>query len=104
MENLVNAPETQTKRSYNNKVKSVDVRRLKRQGYTPAAIAEKLNMSATAVYYHLIKKPKKNADDKVTVKTSSADVMFEAELFGTTIRLDKVPMSIERIGNKIIIK
>lgn len=103
MENLVNAPETQTKRSY-NKVKSVDVRRLKRQGYTPAAIAEKLNMSATAVYYHLIKKPKNEAEKKVTVKTTVNTVMFEAELFGTTIRLDKVPTSIEQIGNKVIIK
>jgi orotate phosphoribosyltransferase-like protein len=103
MENLVEAQEAQTKRSY-NRVKSVDVRRLKRQGFTPAAIAEKLNMSATAVYYHLIKKPKKGTENKMSVKTSVETVAFEAELFGTTIRLDKVPASIERIGNRIVIK
>ncbi len=85
-------------------IKTADVKRLKREGYSIAAICNKLNVSAATVYNHLAKK---RADAGVKRDTKAAvteTVSFEAELFGTVIKLDRTPVSIERVGNKIIIK
>lgn len=80
---------------------------MKREGYSNAAISLALDCSAATVSYHLCKKRKSKSETPVSVKTSVATEEFkgfEAELFGTIIRLDKTPSSIERIGNRIVIK
>lgn len=86
-------------------IKSVDVRRLRRQGYSVTDIGDLLGITQASVSYHLNKKSKNKTEGKMsTVKDSTVqDTAFEAELFGTIIKLDRTPRSIERIGNKIII-
>lgn len=88
-------------------IKTADVKRLKRDGYSNAAICNKLGCSGATVSYHLSKRRKSKSVAEVTVKTQVETTEFkgfEAELFGTLIRLDQTPSSIERIGNRIVIK
>lgn len=88
-------------------IKTADIKRMKREGYSTAAICNKLNVSPATVSYHLAKKRKPKADNVADVRSSvnSEELNgFEAELFGTVIKLDRVPASIERIGNRIVIK
>lgn len=90
-------------------IKTADVKRLKREGHSNAAISQKLNISGATVSYHLGKRRKaKTAEPEVKSLVAAVDITtvegFEAELFGTIIKLDRVPVSIERIGNRIVIK
>lgn len=109
MENLTNTPTTTNRRGYTGRkgVKTVDVKRLKRSGMSLTAIAKQYGISYSAVSYHLSKKRKPNTPKDVQVRKSvntETPTGFEADLFGTIIKLDRVPVSIEREGNRIIIK
>jgi AcrR family transcriptional regulator len=85
-------------------IKTAEVKRMKREGYSIAAICNKLNVTSATVYNHLAKK-RADAGVKRDTKSATAEaVLFEADLFGTVFRLDKAPVSIERIGNRIVIK
>ena len=83
------------------KIKSSEIRRLKREGHSPAAIAKKLGVSANTVYYHLITK-KKRTQAKTELKQQASEC-FEFEVFGTVIKTDQKPVSIEKVGNRIVI-
>lgn len=94
-------PQKQPKRKG---IKTADVKRLKREGHSIAAICNKLNVSTATVSYHLAKKRKDKGTTRVKAAVTTApDTTFEVELFGTTIKLDKAPNSIEKIGTKLII-
>lgn len=86
-------------------IKTSDVKRLKREGKSVPEISEKLGVSHQTVRYHLAKK-RADAGVKRNINPTLVDnsTSFEAELFGTLIKLDKTPSSIERIGNRIVIK
>ena len=85
-------------------IKTADVKRLKREGHSVPAICNKLGISYASVTYHLRKKRKDTGVPRVKTAVVAESIGFEAELFGTIIKLDKVPAMIERIGNRIIIK
>jgi hypothetical protein len=88
-------------------VKTADVKRMKREGLSNTTIAKKCGISTSAVNYHLGKKRKSKTTTEVKVRKSvNAPELsgFEADLFGTVIKLDQIPTSIERVGNRIIIK
>lgn len=85
-------------------IKTADVKRMKREGYSIAAICNKLNVTSATVYNHLAKKRADAGVKRDTKSATTETVSFEAELFGTVIKLDRTPVSIERVGNKIIIK
>lgn len=97
-------PASDTQRFAPKKIKSVDVRRLKRNGYSVKEIAAQMGITTPTVYFHLKKKNKVEKTPSVEVKSAKADTVFEAELFGTLLRLDSKPASIEKIGNRIVIK
>jgi predicted transcriptional regulator len=107
MENQTNNKVTSNKQGVPKGVKTVDVKRLKRNGMTVSAIAKHIGVSSSAVSYHLGKKRKarttNTAEVRKHVKTKTS-TEFEADLFGTIIKLDRIPASIERDGNRIIIK
>ena len=85
-------------------IKTSEVKRLKREGYSHAAICNKLGVTYATVIYHLNKKRKDKGTVRVSRVVDAAPVSaFEVELFGTTIKLDKQPSSIEKIGNKYVI-
>lgn len=101
MENLEPALPAQ-KSTAPKKIKSADVRRLKRQGYTPAAIADHLGVSPATVYYHLIKKKRATTEVKTSVSTSDK-FAFEVNLYGVSIKLQQRPTTIEQRENAILI-
>lgn len=104
MENTENASPMQATRKPKG-IKSVDVRRLRREGFSNTAISELLNVTPSSVSYHLRKRSTVKASAASSRKESIMPVTsFEADLFGTVIKLDRIPASIEHIGNKIIIK
>ena len=107
MENSVenSTVSSQPKSSRPRGIKTADIRRMKRQGYSTAAICNQLGVSAATVSYHLMKrrKPKDTTVVKTSISTAEAN-SFEAELFGTLVKLDRRPASIECIGNRLIIK
>lgn len=86
-------------------IKTKDVKALHRTGMSASEIATHLGISQGTVSYHL-KKKRADAGVKRVVNPTPVDnsTGFEAELFGTLIRLDQTPTSIERIGNRIVIK
>jgi predicted transcriptional regulator len=86
-------------------IKTSDVKRMKREGKSVHEISEKLGVSQQSVRYHLAKK-RADAGIKRVINPIPVDnsKSFEAELFGTLIKLDQVPSSIERVGNRIVIK
>jgi predicted transcriptional regulator len=86
-------------------IKTADVKRLKRTGMSVPEISDKLGVSHQTVRYHLAKK-RADVGVKRNINPTPVDnnTGFEAELFGTLIKLDKTPSSIERVGNRIVIK
>lgn len=86
-------------------IKTSDVKRLKRAGKSIPEISQNLGVSQQTVRYHLAKK-RADAGIKRAINPTPVDssTEFEAELFGTLIKLDKVPSTIERVGNRIVIK
>ena len=103
---------TPVKRKYSTN-KTLAVKRLKREGVSDDVIATTLNISKSSVHYHLSKKrtyargnesKKEESNQTQMLFSRESDSGFEAEVFGTLIRLDKAPKSIERIGNRIVIK
>lgn len=101
MENLTNGQILTPKRKG---IKTAEVKRLKREGLTIRQICDALNVSHATVYHHLAKKRKDLGTTRVKAAVTTENTGFEAELFGTIIKLDKAPTSIERVGNRIIIK
>lgn len=104
MDDVILGGDTPQKQPKRKGIKTADVKRLKREGHSIAAICNKLNVSTATVAYHLGKKRKDKGVPRV--KAAVAPVMsgFEVELFGTVIILDQAPASIERVGNRITIK
>lgn len=99
-----------TKKSRGPKVNGFLVKRLFRKGKTLNEIALFLNVTEKTVQKHLIEQNVKVKTVRVqrsvnpqptVIKTATS---FEADLFGTLIVLDQVPTTIERIGNRIVIK
>lgn len=109
MENQSNNQVTTKRTGFTGRkgIKTADVKRLKRTGMSLTAISKQYGISVSAVNYHLSKKRKarttNTAEVRKSVNTENLSG-FEADLFGTIIKLDRVPVSIEREGNRIIIK
>lgn len=109
MENQPNNQVTTKRTGYTGRkgIKTADVKRLKRTGMSLTAISKQYGISVSAVNYHLGKKRKPRTTKTVEVRKSvstETSMGFEADLFGTIIKLDRIPVSIEREGNRIIIK
>ena len=95
-------------------INTEEVVAFRNQGKTYNEIADKFNISHKTIAYHLGKahatRPythyATHSDDIVNTEVAETIVnsMFEAELFGTLITLDRVPRSIQCIGNRIVIK
>lgn len=103
METPTNEGQTPDKRPKG--IKTKDVKALHRTGMLATDIAKHLGISQGTVSYHLNKKrADKGVKRSISAKPAEATTEFEAELFGTLIKLDQVPTTIERIGNRIVIK
>lgn len=88
-------------------IKTADVKRLRKEGLSLQEIADKMDISYATVAYHLAKKRKDAGTVRVKSQMSAetpTPIPFEADLFGTILKLDRTPLSIERIGNRIVIK
>lgn len=102
MDDLILGGET-TPRNKPKGVKTAEIKRMKREGFSNAAICNKFGISHGSLYYHLAKKRKDAGTQRVKSAVNTSEAAFEVELFGTTIKLDKAPNSIEKIGSKLII-
>ena len=88
-------------------IKTADIKRMKRTGASDQLIAEQFDCTIQTVRYHLAKKRKDSGTVRVKHNMTAEPVKnlhFEVELFGTTIKLDETPVSIEKVGNKLVIK